>query len=437
MTDILSRGKEYFGVADRLSTVPTEILAGLSTFLSLSYIFIVNPAILANAGMDRSFVLFATIVASAGATLLMGFWARLPFVVAPGMEMNAYVAFFVVGTLGFSWQDALGAVFWSGVLCIIVTASRAREKIIHAIPDHMKSALSLSVGVFLALVALKVSGVLIYEGVKLRGVANPFSLPAAALCIGLVLILLLERLKVRAAVLIAIVLTSVFCHAVGIGHSDDKPAELSATMLTGIFKMNIGVILEPRIWSVVLILFLLDFYGSVAKFIGLTSSTNLMASGKLPRMREALYVDGVATVAGASLGTTSLITYVESGVGIGAGGRTGLTAITCGIFMLACFLVAPFLKYVPVLATTGALVFVAIKLCPAPQVLKALPLAHILVMLLMQLAVVAFFAIDKAMLVGFVAYIILELQNKRKPSPYLVASTILLVVGAGLQIMRH
>jgi len=407
--------KHFFQVAERGSTVSTEVLAGISTFLSLSYIFVVNPAILANAGMDKSFVLFATIIAS---------------------EMNAYVAFFVVGALKFSWQDALGAVFWSGVLCIVVTASRARERIIEAIPDRMKSGLSLCVGVFLALVALKVSGVLRYEGVKLVGFGHFFTHEAIGLYIGTGLILLFERFKLRAAVLLGIVLATAYCHWAGIGFDAEKPAQLSAAMFSGIGQLNIGVILNPKVLSVVLILFLLDFYGSVAKFIGLTASTNLVKNGRLPQMREALYVDGIATVGGAGLGTTSLITYVESAVGIGVGGRTGITAIVCGILMLACFLIAPLLKFVPVVATTGALVYVAIKLCPSGATLKTFTRADMIILGFMQIAVIAFFAIDKAMLIGCVAYIAADMMQRSRPNPYLLGSAVLLAIGTLMQYMQ-
>lgn len=427
--------KDYFGLEEHGTTFTTEIVAGVSTFLSLSYIFVVNPAILSNAGMDKSFVLFATIVASATATLVMGLWARLPFVLAPGMEMNAYVAFLVVNVMGFSWQDALGAVFWSGLLCIIVTASRAREKIIEAIPDRMKSALSLCVGVFLALVAFKVSGILRYEGIKIIGVGNFFSHNAVALYICLALILVFERFKLRAAVLFAIILASVFCHWIGIGNDTEQPAQLSMAMFEGIGKLNIGIILHPEMLSVILILFLIDFYGSVAKFIGLTSSTNLMRDGRLPGMREALYVDGIATVGGASLGTTSLITYVESGVGIGVGGRTGLTAIVCAVLMFGCFLIAPLLQYVPVVATTGALVYVAIKLCPSPSEIKTFPRPDLIIMILMQLTVIWFFAIDKAMLIGCLGYIANEYRGSRKPNPYLVGSVVMLLIGTLFQLL--
>lgn len=427
--------EDYFAVRERGSQLSTEVLAGVSTFLALSYIFVVNPAILANAGMDKSVVLFATIIVSAAATITMGLWARLPFVLAPGMEMNAYVAFLVVGSLGFTWQEALGAVFWSGLLCIIATASRAREKIIEAIPDRMKSDLALCVGVFLVLVAFKVSGILLYEGVRISGFGSVISRPAIALYLGLALILVSERFKIRAAVLLSIALTAGYCHLAGIEIDTEKPAKVSAAMFDGVGKFNIGIILNPKMLSVILILFLIDFYGSVAKFVGLTSTTNLVYKGRLPRMREALYVDGVATVAGASLGTSSLITYVESGVGISAGGRTGLAAVTCGILMLACFLIAPLLRLIPIVATTGALVYVAIKICPSIQDVRRFARSEIAIMILMLVAVIWTFAIDKAMLIGCIAYIFRDLFGLRRPNPYLVGSAVLLLLGLLLQVI--
>ncbi len=429
----LSTLNKYFGIEAKGSSVQTEILAGLSTFLALSYIFVVNPAILAQAGMNKSAVLFATIVTSGVATLLMGLWARLPFVLAPGMEMNAYVAFFVVGALGFTWQQALGAVFWSGVLFVVLTVSLVREKIIQAIPERMKSGLSLSVGVFLALVAFKIAGLLRYEGVTVKGLGDFHTREALAFYTSLALVLILDKLRVRGAVMIAILTTSALCHVLGIGSSGEKAAEISAAMLSGIGQLAPSVILDVKVVSVILILFLIDFYGSVAKLIGLTMNTNIMVGGRLPRMREALLLDSVGTTVGSALGTSSITVYVESGVGIGAGGRTGLTALVCGLLMLACFALAPFLHLVPLVATTGALMFVAIKLCPSMQEMKSFSGVDLFAMAIMQILVIATFAIDRAMLAGFCVYILLSLVRRRLPDPYVAISALLLAAGALLQ----
>jgi AGZA family xanthine/uracil permease-like MFS transporter len=384
--------------------------------------------------MDKSFVLFATIIASALATIVMGLWARLPFVLAPGMEINAYVAFFVVGTLGFTWQQALGAVFWSGVIFVVLTLARVRERIIDAIPQRMKSGLSLSVGVFLCLVALKVAGLLLYKGVTIQGVGN-FTSPAAfAFYLSIALILLLERFRIRGAVLISIILTAVLCHVIGVGNDNEQPAKVSSAMFGGIGQLDLSVIANPKMLSVILILFLIDFFGSIAKFIGLAMNTNLFVAGKLPRLKEALLIDGGATILGSSIGTTSIIVYVESAVGIGAGGRSGLTAIVCGLLMLACFVLTPFLGLVPVVATTGALVFVGIKLCPSMRELKSYSRIDLAVLVIMPLTVIATFAIDRAMLIGFAIYFVADVLNRRSPNPYMVGSMILLAIGAVLQM---
>lgn len=411
-----------------------EVFAGLSTFLALSYIFIVNPAILSQAGMDRSVVLFATIVAAASGTLLMGLWARLPFVVAPGMEINAYVAFFVVGALGHTWQQALGAVFWSGALFVLFTITSIREKIIEAIPARMKTALSLCVGVFLGLVALKVAGVLIYRGVTLHNFGSLRTPSALALYISLGLILILDKLKVRGAVLLSMVATALLCPLIGVTFNSEKAAAVTSAMFGGIGQLKVSVILDVHLWSVILILFLIDFYGSIAKFIGLTRNTSLMKDGELPGIREGLLIDGIATMVGSTAGTSSIVTYVESGVGIGIGGRTGLTAVVCSLLMFSCFLIAPLLKFVPVVATTGALVFVGIKLCPTRQELKDYQRSDVVVLIIMQVLVVLTFAIDRAMLVGFLLYIGRDLLARRKPNAYLVGSAALLLIGTILQL---
>ena len=314
----------------------------------MSYIFVVNPAILTKAGIDPSVSLFATVAISAAATLVMGFWARLPFVVSTGMEMNAYVAFFAVGGLGFVWQQALGMVFWSSVLMILLTVTSVREKIIDSIPNSLKVALSFSVGVFLVLIAGSIGGILKYEGLTLKGFGSLVSPNALALYVGLALVLLFDKLKVIGGVLLSILITSGLyhlCQANGwLGFPPAGPStgpSFSMSMFDGLFRLDWTVILDPRAISVILVLFVLDFYGSVAKFIGLTLNTPIMENGRLPRRTRALLVDGVGTTGASFLGTTSVVTFVESAVGIGMGARTGLTAVVCGLLMLACFVAFP------------------------------------------------------------------------------------------------
>ncbi len=430
-----NRIDSFFQIAEKGSSVSTEVLAGISAFLALSYIFVVNPAILSEAGIDRNAVLFATIIASAAATLAMGLWARLPFVLAPGMEMNAYVAFFAVGSLGLSWQAALGAVFWSGVIFLVLTLTGVRERIIEAIPERMKAGLSLCVGVFLGLIALKIAGVLSYDGVALKGIGDLFTPESAVLFVSLAVVVLSEYFRFRAGVLVSIVLATLLCHLLGIGGNAEPATWLTSEAFGAIGQLDVWVIFSPKALSVILILFLVDFYGSVAKFIGLTTNTSIVEGDRLPRMREALVIDGAATVLGSVVGTSSITTYVESGVGIGVGGRTGLTAVVCGLLMLACFGIAPLIAYVPVVATTGALLWVAAKLCPSLRQLKSYSKVDMAALVLMLITVIATFAIDRAMLVGFCIYLVADLFGRRKPNPYLVGSAVLLAIGVVLQII--
>jgi AGZA family xanthine/uracil permease-like MFS transporter len=426
----------FFGIHALGSSIPVEILAGASTFLSLSYIFVVNPAILAEGGMNKSAVLFATITTSALATIAMALWARLPFAVAPGMEMNSYVAFFVIGSLGLSWQQAMGTVFWSGMIFVVLTASGIRQRIIEAIPQRMKAGLAFCVGAFLALIGLKLSGILVYQGIALRGLGPILTSPVLALAFGLGLALILERLRIRGAVLLSIVVTSFFCYFIGLG-APTSPANATSSSgwFSAIGRFDLSVIANPKSFSAIIILFVLDFYGSVAKFIGLTENTPIMVNGKVPRIERALFVDGGATIVGASLGTSSLIAYVESAVGIGVGGRTGLTALICGVLMISCYVAAPLIAYVPIHATTGVLILIGIKLCPPFRELANYSHLDRIILALMLITVAFTFAIDRAMLIGFVGYLAAALVRGQKPNPFLILSTLLLFLGMALQIL--
>ncbi len=436
MNNLTKRIAIFFNFEKHNAKMRTETIAGLSTFLALSYIFVVNPSILAEGGFNKNAALFATIIVSAIATIVMGVWAKKPFALAPGMEMNAYVAFFVIAGMGFGWQQALGAVLWSGVIFLILTFTSIRQKIIMAIPDKMKSGIALSVGVFLILIALRLAGGLVYEGVVLDGLGTLLSVEGLVFGLGLILLLVLKKLKVPGSVLISIIAAAVAAHLLGIG-AVAEPITVSRDMLSAVFQIDIGVIADPRMWSVILILFLVDFYGSVAKFIGLTQNTSILdEDGTMPQMQEALSVDGAATVVGATFGTTSLTTFVESGVGISEGGRTGFTAVVAGVAMLAVFVAAPLINLVPVIATTGALAWVGISMFPKKEELKKYSAVDILTVLVMIGVTIATFAVDKALLFGFVVYIIgLLLTGRRKEvNIYIVLSAVLLSIGLILSL---
>lgn len=427
---MLKKIDNYFGITRLGSSFKIEIFAGISTFLSLSYIFVVNPAILSEAGISTSVAFFATIFGSVIATLLMGLWARLPFALAPGLEMNAYIAYIVVGIMGFTWQGALGAVFWVGVLTFILSFTSLRTNIIKGIPDKLKSGLAASVGVFLMLIALKVSGLLAYEGIQVKGIGLLTSKEAYIFYVGLVLVLIFRHFKIKGAVLLSIVGAAIFAHFLGVGQPIE-PIKLSREMFAGTFAFDLGIIFNPKIWAVIIVLFILDFYGPIAKFIGLTRNTNIVNSeGDLPRMKEGLAVDGVGTIIGAATGTSNLITYVESAVGIGEGGRTGLVAVVVGILMSLFLFLTPLINLIPVAATTGALLFVGFTILPNKKELKTYSWTDIVAVATMVLVTFWTFGLDKAMFAGFATFVaLLIIQGKwGKLNPYLIGSTVMLLL---------
>lgn len=421
----------YFSFKERGTNFKTEITAGISTFLALSYIFVVNPAILSEGGMNKSAVLFATVITSALATLAMGLWAKKPFALAPGLEMNSYVVYYVIIALGFSWQNALGIVFWSGMLFMILTLTKVREKIIKAIPDKLKIGLAASVGVFLMLIALKISGVIIYEGVSLKRFSSIFNERFYVFLAGLLLALILTKFKIRISILLSIIGATIFAHLINFNMGGVEKVKISTEMFSSFMKLDFSSIFQYKLFSALLILFVLDFYGSVAKFIGLTMNTTIVnKNGDMPNMKEALSVDGIATIVGSTLGTTSITTYVESGVGISAGGRSGLTAIVCAILMFLFIPLAPIINLVPVEATTGALLLVGIKLLPKPSEFKKWDIIEILSVFLMVLITFLTFSLDKAMFIGFTTFIVgmILKGNWKKVNIYLVISTLLIFI---------
>jgi len=424
--------RKFFKLHELSTSIMIEITAGVSTFLALSYIFVVNPAILSAGGINKSAVLFATVITSSLATLAMGLWAKKPFAVAPGLEMNSYVVYYVIVVLGFSWQNALGIVFWSGVLFMILTLTKVRQAIIEAIPNTLKTGLAAAVGVFLMLIALKISGIIFYEGISIKSFATSFNEKIFVFLIGLLLVMGLEKLKIRISILLSIIGATLFAHLISFDFSGIEKVKISPEMFSAFLKLDIKSILHPQLFSALIILFVLDFYGSVAKFIGLTLNTPILdKNGNMPNMKEALSVDGIATVVGSTLGTTSLTTFVESGVGINAGGRSGLTAVTCAILMLLFIPLAPILNLVPVEATTGALFWVGLKLIPNFKILKNWKLFESVSVILMVIVTFITFALDKAMLIGFLAFIVgLAFSGQLKSiKPFMVITLILLLAG--------
>nr|WP_276209218.1 NCS2 family permease [Streptomyces harenosi] len=422
-------------MTERGSTWRREIAGGTSTFLALSYIVVVNPAVLGQGGIPPSAAFFATAAVGGLATVAMGVWARLPFAVAPGMEMNAMIAFSVVGTLAYTWPEALGMVFWSGIAMLAVSLLRLREAVINAIPAQMRSALAAAVGVFVALVGLQIAHLVTTSGGRLSGLGDWTAPPALALYTGLAVALVLDALGARAgAVLGGIAAAALYCAFAGI--TTEAVHDGVHGSGAALFRFDLTVLADPRAWSIVLVLFALDFFGSIAKVVGLSARTPLQdGDGQVPGMRQALLVDAGATVAGSAAGSSSFVAFVESAVGIRAGARTGIAAVVTGLLLFSCLFLGPFLAHVPVEATTGALVFVAVKMLTAPRPGGADRLGAAVTVTAVGVTLVTL-AIDQAMAAAFVVSTAASVLGRRRPPPALWVTTLVLTASVLLQYLN-
>ncbi len=348
-----------FQLSGHRTNVRTEILAGVTTFLTMAYIIFVNPDILSKAGMDFGAVFMATCLAAAVGCLIMGLWANYPIALAPGMGLNAYFAFGVVGGMGIGWQTALGAVFVSGVLFFLLSVFKVREWIINAIPMSLKLAISAGIGLFLGIIALNNAGIVVDHPatlVTLGDVTQPSVILAA---LGFVLIGGLYARRIPGAIVISILVITVIGVVMGLTEFKGvaaPPPSLAPTLL----QMDIAGALNVGLISIVFVFLFVDLFDTAGTLVGVSHRAGLLdRQGKLPRLGRALMADSGATMVGAALGTSTTTSYIESASGINAGGRTGLTAVTVAVLFIACIFLAPLAGTVPAFATAPALLFVA------------------------------------------------------------------------------
>lgn len=347
-----------FKLDDNGTDVRTEVMAGLTTFLTMAYIIFVNPAILGDAGMPKDAVFVATCLAAALGTAIMGWYANYPIGMAPGMGLNAYFAYAVVLGMGIPWQSALGAVFISGCLFLLVSVLGLREMIVNGIPPALRSAITVGIGLFLALIALKSAGIVKAHPATMV-TAGDLHQPAAVMAIfGFVLIVALDRLKVKGAILIGIGAVTLLSFFFG----DNKFAgvvSLPPSIAPTLFQLDIGGALSSGFLNVVLVFFLVELFDATGTLMGVAHRAGLLVKGKMERLNKALLADSGAIIAGAALGTSSTTAYIESAAGVQVGGRTGLTAMVVALLFLACLFIAPLAGAVPAYATAPALLFVA------------------------------------------------------------------------------
>src|SRR5450830_72677 len=349
---------KFFKLSDNGTTVRTELLAGLTTFLTMAYIIFVNPSILGDAGMPKDSVFVATCVAAAIGTLIMGLYANYPIGLAPGMGLNAYFAYAVVKGMGFPWQAALGAVFISGCLFLLVSLFRIRELIINAIPHSLRTAIPAGIGLFLALISLKNAGIVAASPATFVTMGNLHEAAPVLAIIGFLVIVALDQLKVRGALLIGILSVTVLSFIFGGNHFNgvfSVPPSVSPTL----FQLDLKGAISMGLLNVVLVFFLVELFDATGTLMGVAQRAGLVKNGKIERINKALLADSGAIVAGSLLGTSGTTAYIESAAGVQAGGRTGLTAVAVAVLFLLALFIAPLAGVVPAYATAPALFFVA------------------------------------------------------------------------------
>ena len=338
----------YFKLSELGTTVRTEIVAGLTTFLTLAYIIFVNPDILSATGMDKNAVFVATCLAAAIGTAIMGLYANYPIALAPGMGLNAYFAFTIVLGLGYSWQVALGAVFCSGVLFFILSVLPVREWIINSIPRSQKMAIAAGIGLFLGIIALNNAGIVVAHPVTLVTVGDLTQWTVILAVLGFFVMIALDYHKIPGAIIIGIIAVTVVGWLAGF--SPAPPAVITAppSLAPTFFQLDIVGAIEVGFLTIVFTFLLVDLFDTAGTLVGVLHQGGLLdEEGKVPRLRKALLADSTATMAGALLGTSTTTSYIESAAGIRAGGRTGLTAVVVAILFLLALVFAPVATAIP------------------------------------------------------------------------------------------
>ncbi|MEM8981944.1 MAG: NCS2 family permease [Pseudomonadota bacterium] len=415
----------FFGLDAAGTSVRREAVAGLTTFLAMVYIAVVNPAILSDAGMDFGAVFVATCLAAAFGTLVMGIAANYPIALAPGMGQNAFFAYTVVLTQGASWQTALGAVFVSGVLFIVLSVLPVREWLINAIPRNMKLGMAAGIGLFLGFIALQNAGIVVNNDATLVTLGDVLTPGPLLAVFGFVIIAALSARRVTGAVVIGILSVAIIGWLIGaaefkgIVSTPPSPAPV-------LLALDIRSALEIGMLTTVLTMLIVDVFDTAGTLVGIATRAHLLdQQGRLPRLRQALLADSGATLVGSLAGTSSTTSFIESAAGVEAGGRTGLTAVVCALLFLACLVFSPLAESIPAYATASALLFVACLMARSladldwPDITESTPAV------VAAIAMPLTYSIAEGIGLGFICYAVIKvLSGKATECPlavYLIA----------------
>lgn len=351
--------ESLFKLREHHTTARTEVVAGLTTFLTMAYIIFVNPQILGTTGMDQGAIFVSTCLAAAIGCFVMAFFANWPIGMAPGMGLNAFFAFTVVGALGYTWQQALGAVFVSGVIFIILTATGIRAWLIRGIPKSLRSSIVAGIGLFLAFIALQTSGIVVHNQATLVGQGDLSSHQVLFTILGFFVIVALDTLRVKGAILIGILFVSLLSMLFGYSQAPDSLISMPPSIAPTFLQLDICGVLNFGFINVILVFVLVEVFDATGTLIGVAKRAGLMPEDRPNRLGKALFADSTAILAGSLIGTSSTTAYAESASGVQSGGRTGMTAMVVGILFLLSLFFAPIAGIVPAYATAPALLYVA------------------------------------------------------------------------------
>ena len=415
----------FFQLQERGSNVRTELLAGCTTFLTMCYIIFVNPLILAGTGMDPGAVLVATCVAAAFGSAVMSLYANYPIALAPGMGLNAYFAAVAVGTLGLPWQAALGAVFCSGVLMLVLSVLPVREWVVNSIPRSQKMAIAAGIGFFLVVIGLRNAGVVVANEATLVGLGDLIQWTVALAALGFMGIVALEHRKVPGSVVICILAASLAGWIGGLSPAPESVVSAPPSLAPTAFQLDIAAALEVGLLAIVFAFLMVDLFDTSGTLVAVLNEAGLTdRDGRVPGLRRALVADSSATMLGALAGTSTATSYIESAAGVRAGGRTGLTALVVAGLFLVALVFAPVATAIPGYATAPAIIFVGCVMARALRHVEWDDLTEGVPAIVTAIAMPFTYSIATGIGLGFISYAVIKMLVGRRRDLNLAVVTV-------------
>jgi len=404
---------KYFKLQENNTSVKTEAVAGFTTFMTVSYIIFVNPAILSKTGMDFGAVMMATLLSAGFASIFMGLYANYPFALAPGMGLNTYFTYTIVMQMGYTWETALGGVFISGCIFFLLTLFKIRQIIVYAIPECLKLAIAAGIGLFITLVGLKEAGIVVYNPATIVSFGDFNSHPPVLAIIGVLIIGSLISIGIKGAILLGIVIIWIISMLTGFSDFNgviSMPPDISPVF----FKIDIMGALHIGFFEIIFAFLFVDLFDTTGTLVGIAKQAGFIKKdGNFPRVNRALSVDAVSTIAGSILGTSTVTAYVESSAGVAAGGRTGLTAIITGLSFLIFIFFYPLVQSIPIYATAPALIIVGAYMMSSVTNIMWNDFSEALPAFMVMVSIPFSFSIATGISIGFIVYPLIKLFSGR------------------------